>query len=759
MLDIHLDQSINQIYKRAQKERHELLTMEHLMLALLNNKHASNILKTIGADKQLLQQELEVLIGQHVKIMPADSETETQPTLAFRRVIQRAIYSAQSAELKSVTGDRVLVAMFDEMDSHVVYLLNKQGITRFDVVRSIAHGDESNEESLKPETIEQNSDENTEAESKESGKEFLIDLNAKAAAGDIDPLIGRESELERMVQILMRRSKNNPLLVGEPGVGKTAIAEGLALNVVNKNVPEVMQDAHVFALDLGGLLAGTKYRGDFEKRLKAVIKYIQGIEHAIMFIDEIHTIIGAGAVSGGSLDASNLLKPALSQGNLRCIGATTQDEVRTVFDRDRALSRRFQKITITEPNQDEAIEILKGLQPHFESFHGVSYEKDAIKAAVKLSAKHISDKFLPDKAIDAIDEAGSWQKIKGLQENPINASDIKRVVASIAKIPVDDLTQEDGQKLQSIERNLQHVIFGQDEAIEILSDAIKMARAGLNRDNRTVANLIFAGPTGVGKTEVVKQLSHHMGLKLIRFDMSEYMEPHTVAKMIGAPPGYVGHEQGGLLTDKVHQTPHAIVLLDEIEKAHPDVMNILLQVMDNGKLTDSNGRETDFRNVLLVMTTNAGASVFGQSNFGFLDQDRSSDAMIELNRHFTPEFRNRLDAIVPFKSLDKSHIEKIVDKIIIELEQQLIEPGITFSINQAARLWLVEKGYNPEMGARPMQRAIDQYVKKPLVDDILFGKLKSGGLVKVNVINDALSFELVPSTLMLSAIEESPTAH
>lgn len=759
MLDIHLDQSINEIYKRAQKERHELLTMEHLMLALLNNKHASNILKMVGADKQLLQQELEVLIGQHVKIMPAESETETQPTLAFRRVIQRAIYSAQSAELKSVTGDRVLVAMFDEMDSHVVYLLNKQGITRFDVVRSIAHGDDNSEETLKPDTIDQNNEELKDNETKENGKEFLIDLNAKALENEIDPLIGREPELERMVQILMRRSKNNPLLVGEPGVGKTAIAEGLALNIVNKNVPEVIQDAHVFALDLGGLLAGTKYRGDFEKRLKAVIKYIQGIDHAIMFIDEIHTIIGAGAVSGGSLDASNLLKPALSQGKLRCIGATTQDEVRTVFDRDRALSRRFQKITITEPTQDEAVEILKGLQQHFEEYHGVTYEDDAIKAAVKLSAKHISDKFLPDKAIDAIDEAGSWQKIQGLQEKAINASDIKRVVASIAKIPVDDLTQEDGQKLQSIERNLQHVIFGQDEAIEILSDAIKMARAGLNRDNRTVANLIFAGPTGVGKTEVVKQLSHHLGLKLIRFDMSEYMEPHTVAKMIGAPPGYVGHEQGGLLTDKVHQTPHAIVLLDEIEKAHPDVMNILLQVMDNGKLTDSNGRETDFRNVLLVMTTNAGASVFGQGNYGFLDQDKTSDAMIELNRHFTPEFRNRLDAIVPFKSLDKSHIEKIVDKIIIELEQQLIEPGITFSINQAARLWLVDKGYNPEMGARPMQRAIDQYIKKPLVDEILFGKLKSGGLVKVNVINDALNFELVPSTLMLSAVEESPTAH
>lgn len=758
MLDTHLDQSINKIYKMARKKRHELLTMEHLMLALLDNQHAAKILHDVDADCSLLSQELEILISQHVKILPVESELETQPTLAFRRVIQRAIYSAQSAELKQVTGDRVLVAMFDEMDSHVVYLLNKQGVTRFDVVRSIAHGD-INEADKIDESDNPNSEVLAETEQQETGKEFLINLNEKAEQGQVDPLIGRSREVERMIQILMRRSKNNPLLVGEPGVGKTAIAEGLALHIVNQKVPDVIKDAKVFALDLGGLLAGTKYRGDFEKRLKSVIKYIQEIDHAILFIDEIHTIIGAGAVSGGSLDASNLLKPALSKGSLRCIGATTQDEVRNVFDRDRALSRRFQKITITEPTQEEAIEIIKGLQPHFEQYHGVTYDEQAITAAVKLSSKHISDKFLPDKAIDAVDEAGSWQRIQGLQDEPIRKSDIKRVVASIAKIPVDDLNQEDGQRLQSIERNLQHVIFGQEEAIDILASAIKMARAGLNRDNRTVANLIFAGPTGVGKTEVVKQLSHHLGLKLIRFDMSEYMEAHTVAKMIGAPPGYVGHEQGGLLTDKVHQTPHCIVLLDEIEKSHPDVMNILLQVMDNGKLTDSNGRETDFRNVLLVMTTNAGATTFSQNSFGFVDQDRSTDAMIELNRHFTPEFRNRLDAVVPFKALNKSHIEKIVDKIIIELEQQLVEPGITFSITQGAREWLVEKGYNPEMGARPMQRAIDQYVKKPLVDEILFGKLKSGGLVKINLINEALNFEIIPSTLMLSATEESPTAH
>jgi len=759
MLDAHLDQSINKIYKLARKNRHELLTMEHLMLALLNNQHAAMVLDAVGADKQLLQQELEVLINQHVKILPADSELETQPTLAFRRVIQRAIYSAQSAELKQVTGDRVLVAMFDEMDSHVVYLLNKQGISRFDVVRTIAHGSELENNLTEDEKAEQSKEAITEAEPKDAGKEFLVDLNAKAEKGMIDPLIGRKPEINRMIQILMRRSKNNPLLVGEPGVGKTAIAEGLAYNIIHGDVPEVMQDAHVFALDLGALLAGTKYRGDFEKRLKAVIKYIRNIEHAIMFIDEIHTIIGAGAVSGGSLDASNLLKPALSKGVLRCIGATTQDEVRNVFDRDRALSRRFQKITIAEPTHEEAVDIIRGLQPHFEQYHGVSYDDKAIEASVKLSAKHISDKFLPDKAIDAIDEAGSWQRINNKQQEVITDKDIKRVVASIAKIPVDDLNQEDGQRLQSIERNLQHVIFGQDEAIDTLAAAIKMARAGLNRDNRTVANLIFAGPTGVGKTEVVKQLSHHLGLKLIRFDMSEYMEPHTVAKMIGAPPGYVGHEQGGLLTDKVHQSPHSIVLLDEIEKAHPDVMNILLQVMDNGKLTDSNGRETDFRNVLLVMTTNIGATTLSQNSFGFVEQDRSSDAMIELNRFFSPEFRNRVDAIVPFRSLEKQHIEKIVDKIIIELEQQLTDPGITFSLNDQARSWLVDKGYNPEMGARPMQRAIDQYVKKPLVDEILFGKLKRGGLVKISVINEALNFELIPSTLLLSSVEESPTAH
>ncbi|MCX7545183.1 ATP-dependent Clp protease ATP-binding subunit ClpA [Marinicella gelatinilytica] len=741
MLDSQLDQNISEIYTLARQKRHELLTMEHLMLALLKNKQALQVLKMVGADLHLLEQDLQVLIAQHVKILPAETDFETQPTLAFRRVIQRAIYSAQSAEVSQVTGDRVLVAMFDESDSHVVYLLNKQGVSRYDVVRSIAHGGfDEVEQSLTEQQDSQNDD--TDKKKPDSGKSFLVNLNKKAQQSKIDPLIGRDQEVERVIQVLMRRSKNNPLLVGEPGVGKTAIAEGLALKIVKGEVPEVMQDAQVFALDLGALLAGTKYRGDFEKRLKSVIKYIADIDHAIMFIDEIHTIIGAGAVSGGSLDASNLLKPALSKGSLRCIGATTQDEVRTIFDRDRALARRFQKVTITEPSETEAIQILRGLQPYYEDFHEVSYLDEAVTAAVKLSSKHISDKFLPDKAIDVIDEAGAWQRIHGLQQQPISAADARRVVASIAKIPVADLNQQDTDRLKSIKRNLKHVIFGQDEAIEILADTIKMARAGLNRDHRTVANLLFAGPTGVGKTEVVRQLAHHLGLKLIRFDMSEYMEPHSVSKLIGAPPGYVGHEQGGLLTDKVHQTPHAIVLLDEVEKAHPDIMNILLQVMDNGKLTDSNGRETDFRHVMVVMTTNAGATLHSQSSFGFLDQDHSSDAMLEIKRVFTPEFRNRLDAIVPFQNLEASHIERIVDKLMIELEHLLTEPGIKFQLSANARSWLVAKGYDRDMGARPMQRAIDQYLKKPLVDDILFGKLKNGGLVKVDVDQDKLTFNI-----------------
>ncbi len=755
MLDKHLDNTVNQVYKYARHHRHEMLTMEHLMLGLLKNKHALKVLDAVGADVSLLQQELEALIAQHVTILPADIDQDTQPTLAFRRVIQRAIYSAQSAELKQVTGDRVLVAMFDEVDAHPVYLLSKQGITRFDVVRCIAHGGNEIEET-EEKSVTQNPDKEAEKAKQTDVKEFLYDLNAKAEKGGIDPLIGRTEEIDRMIQVLMRRSKNNPLLVGEPGVGKTAMAEGLALKIVNKEVPDVMKETKVFALDMGSLLAGTKYRGDFEKRLKAVILHLKKIPNAVMFIDEIHTIIGAGAVSGGTLDTSNLLKPVLASGKMRCIGATTQDEVRQIFDRDRALARRFQKITIAEPSKSEATEILKGLKANFESFHKVTYSDQALVDAVELSSKHITDKFLPDKAIDAIDEAGAWQNIHGKNSEVIDSSDIKRVVASIAKVPIEDVAQDEALKLKSIGRSLRHVIFGQDEAIDILATAIKMSRAGMIRDHRTVANLMFAGPTGVGKTEVVKQLSHHLGLKLLRFDMSEYMEAHTVSKLIGSPPGYVGHEQGGQLTEKVNQSPHCVVLLDEIEKSHPDVLNILLQVMDNGKLTDSNGRETDFRNVLLVMTTNAGAEAHGRSSFGFTDQDHSSDAMLDLNRMFSPEFRNRLDAIVPFATLKPEHVEKIVDKLMIELEQQLSENQITFSLTTAARTWLVEKGYNPEMGARPMHRAIDQYVKKPLIDDILFGELKQGGTVKISLLHDALQFEILSNTRLLSVEETTP---
>lgn len=746
MLDPQLDKTINQLYRYARRHRHEMLTLEHLMLGLLDNPHSKQVLQKLEADSVLLRSELESLIKQHTPPVAAESEWEAQPSLAFRRVIQRAIYSAQSAEVSEVCGDRVLVAMFEEQESHVLYLLEKQGISRFDVVRTIAHSEPSEDDEKKPEPEPQKN-----KPKQVTVADFLTDLNAKAKKDQIDPLVGREQEVSRVIQVLMRRSKNNPLLIGEPGVGKTAIANGLALKITQGKVPEVMRNARIFTLDLGSLLAGSKYRGDFEKRLKAVIKWVKSIPHAVLFIDEIHTIIGAGAVSGGSMDASNLLKPALDTGELRCIGATTREEARNIFDKDRALARRFQKITVKEPSQTEAIDILKGLQSRFETFHQVRYSEQAIIDAVTLSAKHITAKQLPDKAIDVIDEAGAWQNINQQNQQIIDRKQVRRTVAEIAKIPLSDLEQQDIERLQSIDRNLKHVIFGQDKAIDSLTTAIKMSRAGLTRDHRTIANLMFSGPTGVGKTEVVRQLSHHLNLPLLRFDMSEFMESHTVAKMIGAPPGYVGFEQGGQLTDKVHQTPYSIVLLDEIEKAHPDVLNILLQVMDNGKLTDSNGRETDFRNVLLVMTTNAGASSHSKNTFGFTEQDHGSEAMLDLERFFSPEFRNRLDAIIPFSPLTPEHVEKIVDKTIIELEQQLADAPIRFELGQAARSWLVEKGYNKSMGARPMHRTIDQYIKKPLIDEILFGKLKHGGLVKISLQGNQLSFEVQAAT------DSSPT--
>ncbi len=744
MLDKELDDCISKIYQLAIFDRHEFLTMEHLMLGLLKNTQVNHVLDALDCDIDLLKTELEQHIEQYVECVPETIEFSPQPTTAFQRVMQRAIYSAQSSEVPVVTGDRVLVAFFEEPECFVVYLLAKQGIERFEIVSYVAHGSDSSLEEY--DTGDLGEEENQQ----DPIEDYLINLNKKAEEGKIDPLIGRHKELERVIQILLRRGKNNPLLVGEPGVGKTAVAEGLAKRIVDKEVPELIQESVVFSLDLGNLLAGTKYRGDFEKRMKKVIKYVKDIEHSILFIDEIHTIIGAGSVSGGTMDASNMLKPALSGGDLRCIGATTAQEARTVFDKDRALARRFQKVDIVEPSIAETIEILQGLKPEFEKHHSVKYSKESITEAVKLTSRYLNEKFLPDKAIDAIDEAGSWQRIQEKGDTAITASDIRRVVASMAKIPLNDLNGDDIQRLQSIERNLKMVIFGQDEAINTLTTAIKMSRAGMAKADKPIANLLFAGPTGVGKTEVVKQLSHVLSLKLLRFDMSEYMESHSISRLIGSPPGYVGHEDGGLLTDKVHQNPHSIVLLDEIEKAHPDIFNVLLQVMDRGMLTDSNGRETDFRNVLLIMTTNAGAAAQSRDSMGFTEQDNSTDSTEAIKRLFSPEFRNRLDSTIQFKHLDTSHVLKIVDKIIIELEAQMSNKSIRFKLSMSTKQWLVKKGYDKNMGARPMHRAIEKHVKKPIIDDILFGKLTNGGTVHVDVINEQLTFVIKSDTPLLS---------
>ena len=743
MLDKELDSCISHVFQKALKERHEFITTEHLMLGLLENQHVQTVLTNIDCDMELLKTELQQHIDNFVTVLPENSEEKPIPTAGFQRVMQRAIYTAQSSEVSVVTGDRVLISFFDDNESYVVFLLAKQGIDRFDVVSFVSHSDlMSIDEQDGDEDFDR--DGNSEKE-KDQIEQYLVNLNEKALAGQIDPLIGRHKELERTIQILLRRSKNNPLLVGEPGVGKTAIAAGLAKRIVDKEIPELMQDAVVFSLDLGNLLAGTKYRGDFEKRMKKVIQHVKSIPHSILFIDEIHTIIGAGSVSGGTMDASNLLKPALSAGELRCIGATTAQEARTVFDKDRALSRRFQKVDIREPSVKETIEILTGLKSRFEDFHGVKYETSAIEEAVKLTSRHLSDKFLPDKAIDAIDEAGSWQRINNLQNTTIDKSDIRRVVASMAKIPLNDLSGDDVQRLQSLDRNLKMVIFGQDEAIETLTTAIKMSRAGMSKMDKPISNLLFAGPTGVGKTEVVKQLSHVLSLKLLRFDMSEYMEAHSVSRLIGSPPGYVGHEDGGLLTDKVHQNPYSIVLLDEIEKAHPDIFNVLLQVMDRGTLTDSNGRETDFRNVLLIMTTNAGAEQISRASIGFTQQDHSSDGMEIIKKTFTPEFRNRLDGIIQFGSLSKEVVHTLVDKFLTQLQAQLDDKSVQLDVDEDAREWLAEHGYDAQMGARPMARLIQEKLKKPLAEEVLFGKLVSGGTVQVGVKDG----ELVVSTAAL----------
>jgi ATP-dependent Clp protease ATP-binding subunit ClpA len=743
MFSKDLEFSIGQCYKQAREARHEFMTVEHLLLALLENPSALAVLRACHADLARLGSDLRGIIAETVPVLPADDGRDTQPTLGFQRVLQRAVYHVQSSGKKEVTGANVLVAIFGEKDSHAVYFLNQQEISRLDVVNYISHGvAKLGGEAPRPE-----GEQTREGEAEEGRSnplvEFASNLNEQAEAGKIDPLIGRAEELERTIQVLCRRRKNNPLFVGEAGVGKTALAEGLAKRIVDREVPAVLADAIIFALDLGALVAGTKYRGDFEKRLKAVIAQLKKTPGAILFIDEIHTIIGAGSASGGTMDASNLIKPVLASGELRCIGSTTFQEYRGVFEKDRALARRFQKIDIVEPSVAEAVEILKGLKTRFEEHHSVQYHPDALQAAVDLSVKHIGDRLLPDKAIDVIDEAGARQRLlpADTRKSVVDVPEIELIVARMARIPPKQVSASDRDVLKLLDRNLKMVVFGQDEAIDSLASAIKMARSGLGNPDKPIGSFLFAGPTGVGKTEVTRQLAMQLGIELVRFDMSEYMEPHSVSRLIGAPPGYVGFDQGGLLTEKIVKTPHCVLLLDEIEKAHPDVFNILLQVMDRGVLTDTNGREANFRNVVLVMTTNAGAMQASRRSIGFTRQDHSSDALEVIRRTFTPEFRNRLDAIIQFKALDIDHILRVVDKFIIELEAQLQEKHVALSVGPDARRWLAEHGFDPQMGARPMARVIQDRIKRALADELLFGALLGGGRVNVRVEEDELKVD------------------
>lgn len=744
MFSKDLEQTIGQCYKRAREARHEFMTVEHLLLALLDNASAQAVLKACGGDAPRLRNDLEQAIEASVSRLAEDDGRDTQPTLGFQRVLQRAVYHVQSSGKKEVTGANVLVAIFGEKDSHAVYFLTQQDVTRLDVVNYLSHGiakqGEEHESGSHPEG-EGKTGEGAEGEGKgDALAEFASNLNELARSGKIDPLVGRADEVERTIQVLCRRRKNNPLYVGEAGVGKTALAEGLAKRIVEGQVPEVLLDATIFSLDLGALVAGTKYRGDFEKRLKGVLSAIKKLPGAILFIDEIHTIIGAGSASGGTMDASNLIKPALASGELRCIGSTTFQEYRGIFEKDRALARRFQKIDIVEPTVGETFEILQGLKPKYEAHHNVTYADDALQAAVDLSVKHIGDRLLPDKAIDVIDEAGARQQLlpEGVRKNLIDVEEIETIVAKMARIPAKQVSSSDKDVLQHLERNLKMVIFGQDPAIETLASAIKLARSGLANPDKPIGNFLFAGPTGVGKTEVTKQLALQLGIELVRFDMSEYMESHSVSRLIGAPPGYVGFDQGGLLTEKIVKTPHCVLLLDEVEKAHPDIFNILLQVMDRGILTDTNGREANFKNVILVMTTNAGATQAARRTIGFTQQDHSTDAMEVIRKSFTPEFRNRLDAVVQFQGLGFDHIQRVVDKFLIELEMLLQEKHVSLSSTPAARDWLAKHGFDPLMGARPMSRLIQDKVKRPLADELLFGKLVGGGRVSIDVKDDDL---------------------
>jgi ATP-dependent Clp protease ATP-binding subunit ClpA len=740
MIAQELEVSLHMAFVEARQKRHEFITVEHLLLALLDNPSAAEVLRACTANIEELRKELASFIAEHTPTVSGTDEIDTQPTLGFQRVIQRAILHVQSSGKKEVTGANVLVAIFGEKDSHAVYFLQRQGITRLDVVNFISHGitkapSQSATPSGKPGEGEQTEQEQESQSGGGALENFTQNLNSQALLGKIDPLIGRDGELERVIQTLCRRRKNNPLLVGEAGVGKTAIAEGLARRIVEGRVPEILAHAQVFALDMGALLAGTKYRGDFEQRLKAVLKQLLENQNAILFIDEIHTLIGAGAASGGTLDASNLLKPALSSGQLKCIGATTFNEYRGVFEKDHALSRRFQKIDVTEPSVSETVSILRGLKSRFEAHHGVKYSSAALSSAAELSARYINDRHLPDKAIDVIDEAGAAQRIlpKSKQKKVIGKSEIEEIVSKIARIPSRHVSSDDRTALRNLDRDLKATVFGQDKAIDALAKAIKMSRSGLGNPQKPIGCFLFSGPTGVGKTEVARQLAYVMGIELVRFDMSEYMERHAVSRLIGAPPGYVGFDQGGQLTEAVTKKPHCVLLLDEIEKAHPDIFNILLQVMDHGTLTDNNGRSADFRNVVIIMTTNAGAEALQKGTIGFSNTREPGDEMGEIKRLFTPEFRNRLDATISFKALDKDVILRVVEKFLMQLEAQLHEKKVEAVFTDKLKDWLGEKGFDPLMGARPMARLIQDTVRAALADELLFGRLANGGKVTIDV--------------------------
>ncbi|MDH5179366.1 MAG: ATP-dependent Clp protease ATP-binding subunit ClpA [Gammaproteobacteria bacterium] len=741
MLNKELENTLNKAFKEAREKNHEFMTVEHLLLALLGNDTASDILRACGANIDTLRKELQHFLEETTPLLPPNDDRETQPTLGFQRVLQRAVFHVQSSGKREVTGANVLVAIFSEQESQAVFFLKKQDITRLEVVNYISHGISKVGEDEQISSSAPGEDEGQDKSAQSPLNQYATNLNELALNGKIDPLIGRKHEIERTIQVLCRRRKNNPLFVGEAGVGKTALAEGLAKKIVDGEVPEVLAHSTIYSLDLGSLLAGTKYRGDFEKRLKAVLAQLKNEAGAVLFIDEIHTIIGAGAASGGAMDASNLIKPVLASGDLKCIGSTTYQEYRGIFEKDRALARRFQKIDVNEPTVEETVQILMGLKSRFEEHHEVRYTQQAIRSAVELSERYINDRHLPDKAIDVIDEAGANQRMQvpSKRKKTIGVREVEAIVAKIARIPPKTVSSNDMEVLRNLERDLKLVIYGQDEAVETLATSIKLARAGLGHEQKPIGSFLFAGPTGVGKTEVTRQLARIMGIELIRFDMSEYMERHTVSRLIGAPPGYVGFDQGGLLTEAINKHPHSVLLLDEIEKAHPDVFNLLLQVMDHGTLTDNNGRKSDFRNVTLIMTTNAGADQLNRASIGFSNQDHSSDAMEVIKKSFAPEFRNRLDAIIQFKPLGADTIGRVVDKFLFEFEAQLEDKGVSLRVDDEARTWLAIHGYDPAMGARPMIRVIQENVKKPLAEELLFGKLAHGGHIEISVKDDAIN--------------------